>query len=267
MSDFFVEKILSPFYLRWKENCVILQKLAKDNQKDKVRIQKRKKEIIIKIHPGVAFIFNLIFPITIMFTAGFQLHWFFLCFTFGILLLSGRYKRAAKVFIFYAVFWFLHSYTHIQDSTFMKGLSVYLMMFMQFIPCLIMASILIWDYNSTEILSALEPVHLPKSFVVAVTVALRYIPTFKREFGYIKESMRLRGIPYTWKKPISSFSYFLVPQLFRCAGLAGEISAAALTKGITNPIRRTSYYQVRMHRYDYAFLAILCIGVVGICVF
>lgn len=74
MSDFFVEKILSPFYLRWKENCVILQKLAKDNQKDKVRIQKRKKEIIIKIHPGVAFIFNLIFPITIMFTAGFQLH-------------------------------------------------------------------------------------------------------------------------------------------------------------------------------------------------
>ena len=79
----------------------------------------------------------------------------------------------------------------------MKGLSVYLMMFMQFIPCLIMASILIWDYNSTEILSALDPVHLPKSFVVAVTVALRYIPTFKREFDYIKESMRLRGIPYT----------------------------------------------------------------------
>lgn len=43
---------------------------------------------------------------------------------------------------------------------------------------------------------------IPRTLVVAVTITLKYLPTFAREFKYIHESMRLRGIPFTFRHPI-----------------------------------------------------------------
>ena len=104
---------------------------------------------------------------------------------------------------------------------------------------------------------------VPRVLVVAVTITLKYIPTFKREFSYITESMRLRGIGFTWKKPIKSFKYFIIPQLFRCAALAEEVTAAGLVKGIDAPMRRTSYYEEKATFADVAVFALFLIGLAG----
>ena len=122
---------------------------------------------------------------------------------------------------------------------------------------------LISKYNSAQLLSALETMHIPRVLVVAVTITLKYIPTFKREFSYITESMRLRGINFTWKKPVRSFQYFIVPQLFRCAALAEEVTAAGIVKGIDAPMRRSSYYEEKMRITDFMILSIFAIGLAG----
>jgi energy-coupling factor transport system permease protein len=99
--------------------------------------------------------------------------------------------------------------------------------------------------------------------VIAVTITLKYIPTFKREFSYILESMRLRGINFTIKHPIKSFQYFIVPQLFRCAALAEEVTAAGYVKGIDVPVKRTSYFEEKVRVPDVAVLALFLVGLAG----
>ena len=125
-----------------------------------------------------------------------------------------------------------------------------------------MATILFKDYTTAELLSALELLPLPRSLVVAVIITLRYVPTFKREFGYIKESMRLRGIAFSWKRPVESFRYFMVPQLFRCAALAEEVTSAGLVKGIDANIKRTSYYEQQFRKSDGVLMILLISGIV-----
>lgn len=218
----------------------------------------------MKLHPILIFAFNFMVPITLMFPTTANLHYFFLAFSLAVLIISRKYKRCIKLVIVYLVLFAVYHLTLNSDNQLAQLTAVSSLIFIQFIPCFIMATVLICDYTSTEIVSSLELLHLPKTFIVAIAITIRYIPTFRKEFKFIKESMRLRGISYTWKKPIRSFEYFLVPQLFRCANLSDEITAAGLSKGITNPIARTSYYEIRMRAYDYFLLIILILGTIGV---
>ena len=146
----------------------------------------------------------------------------------------------------------------------MRFLAMFFLVFTQTFPCFMMASVLISRYSSAQLLSALEDMHLPRVMVVATTITLKYIPTFAREFKYIKESMRLRGISFTLKKPVTSFRYFVAPQLFRCAALAEEVTAAGMVKGIDAPMRRSSYYEQRFRLSDTLILGTFMIGVAGV---
>lgn len=217
----------------------------------------------MRVNPLVVLLFNLILPICIMFPGNPCQHFFFLGFAALVLLLMGKFARLAG----FAVFYGLLQAISLVCERFADGGGAFFIMFLvimlQFVPCLMMASLLILDYTSSEIISALEPFHLPKSFVVALAILVRYVPTFKREFGLIRESMRLRGVPYTVKRPVRSFEFFLVPQLFRCASLADEITAAGLTRGITNPVRRSSYYNMKMRPGDVLLCAVMLAGMGG----
>ena len=119
------------------------------------------------------------------------------------------------------------------------------------------------DYTTAEILSALESLRLPKSIIIASTITLRYIPTFRTEFSYIKESMRLRGFSFSFLHPIRSFRFFVVPQLFRCMALSEEVTAAGMVKGIDNPNRRSSYYEQKLKFCDLACIILIFAAVIG----
>ena len=174
-----------------------------------------------------------------------------------VLLLEGKIKRT---FIFIALYFAISAGNIFFTDVIRIGyIFIFLSIMMQFLPCLMMATVLFKDYTTAELLSTLERLPLPRSLVVAVIITLRYVPTFKREFVYIKESMRLRGIAFTWKKPVESFKYFIVPQLFRCAALAEEVTSAGLVKGIDANIKRTSYYGQKFRISD-ALLTVLLIG-------
>lgn len=214
----------------------------------------------MKVNPLVVLLFNLILPLCAMFPGNPYQHIFFLSFSSLMLLLAGKWERFLKFVLFYGgIVLAVHLLGYVPGGI-GSFWGMFLAVMLQFIPCFAMASILILDYGPAELISALAPLPLPKSFVVALAVVVRYIPTFKKEFGFIREAMRLRGVPYSLKKPLRSFEFFLVPQLFRCAILADEITAAGLTKGITNPVKRTSYRDMRLRLSDTFFCVILLAG-------
>ncbi|MGP1611814.1 MAG: energy-coupling factor transporter transmembrane component T [Catonella sp.] len=214
----------------------------------------------IKINPSLVLFFNLLIPTLFMFMAAYPLNYILMVFASLVLVIGGKLKRTLILIFIYGLLW---GGNVLFSTVFSIGsLAIFCVLMMQFMPCVMMATILFRDYTTAELLSALERLPLPRNLVVAVIITLRYVPTFKREFGYIKESMRLRGIAFTWKKPIESFRYFIVPQLFRCTVLAEEVTSAGLVKGIDANIRRSSYYEQRFKKSDGLLVILLIIGIV-----
>lgn len=215
----------------------------------------------LKINPIVLIIINIVAPTMYIFMSGKYLQYYLLIFASVLMILMGRFKRLLGFWIVYGLMMEVYYLTMQNKGT--EFLGLFIIVIIQAVPCIALASILVSKYNSAQLLSALETMHIPRVLVVAVTITLKYIPTFRREFTYITESMRLRGIGFTWKQPVKSFQYFIVPQLFRCAALAEEVTAAGLVKGIDAPMRRTSFYEEKASLIDVAVLMIFTLGLAG----
>lgn len=215
----------------------------------------------LKINPIVLIIINIVAPTMYMFVSGKYLQYYLLIFASVLMIIMGRFKRLLSFWIVYGLMMGVYYLTMQNKGT--EFLGLFIIVIIQAVPCIALASILVSKYNSAQLLSALEIMHIPRVLVVAVTITLKYIPTFRREFTYITESMRLRGIGFTWKQPVKSFQYFIVPQLFRCAALAEEVTAAGLVKGIDAPKRRTSFYEEKASLIDVAVLMIFTLGLAG----
>ncbi len=215
----------------------------------------------LRINPVVLILINVIAPSMYIVLNGRYLQYFLLVFASLLLILMKRYKRLVAMFVVYGLMIGIHSVTIMDDRT--KFIGLFFIVLAQSVPCLALASVLVTKYNSAELLAALETLRIPRMMVVAVTITLKYIPTFLREFKLIKESMRLRGIAFTWKKPVSSFQFFVVPQLFRCAALAEEVTAAGMVKGIDAPVRRSSFFEEKVRWSDVALMTIFAMGLAG----
>lgn len=215
----------------------------------------------LKINPIVLIIINIVAPTMYIFMSGKYLQYYLLIFASVLMIMMGRFKRLLGFWIVYGLMMGVYYLTMQNKGT--EFLGLFIIVIIQAVPCIALASILVSKYNSAQLLSALETIHIPRVLVVAVTITLKYIPTFRREFTYITESMRLRGIGFTWKQPVKSFQYFVVPQLFRCAALAEEVTAAGLVKGIDAPMRRTSFYEEKASLIDVAVLMIFTLGLAG----
>ncbi len=215
----------------------------------------------LNVNPIVLILINVIAPTMYIFLSGKYLQIYLLLFASALLLAMGRLKRLVGFWLVYGAMMGIYFLSMQWKGTEFLGLLVIVLI--QSVPCIALASILVSKYNSAQLLSSLEKMRIPRVLVVAVTITLKYVPTFRREFAYITESMRLRGIGFTWKKPIQSFQYFIVPQLFRCAALAEEVTAAGLVKGIDAPMRRSSYYEEKITWVDGLVFLIFVIGLVG----
>ena len=221
------------------------------------------KQPFFKPNPLVLLFFNLYLPTSMLILSSMKLHFFFLGYAFLILFLMKDMKRIIGFALYYGAMFALQSWITI--TNFFQGfISSMLMIGLNFMPCVMVATVLMFDYSASELLSSLEKLHLPRMFIISLTVTLRYIPTFRREFSLIKESMRIRGIDYQLKKPIKSFEFFIVPQLFRCLLLAEELTAAGMVKGISAPIKRTSYHDSRLHLLDWLLMLLLLLGNTGV---
>lgn len=126
-------------------------------------------------------------------------------------------------------------------------------------PCGMLAGITVSTTKVNEFLSAMNKVHISKKVVIPFAIMLRYIPTIREDWHYIKDAMRLRDVSPSFmgfiKKPGMTIECLYVPLLMAASKAADELSIAAVTRGIENPRPRTCLVRIRLHIQDYLVLA------------
>ena len=216
-----------------------------------------------RINPLVLIFYNILIPCILMFVHDKWIPLYFFIVSSLFLLYMKKYKRLCKAIGITILFYLGQQLLMLSNIEVVQFVSMLFMMIVRLMPTYIVALILMYDYQPSEVISALQSIHVPRAFIIALSITLRYIPTFFRELRYINESMRLRGIRFEMKSIVKSFGYFVVPQLFRCLILADELTSAGLCKGIDCTERRTSYYNIRFGIKDALVTVAICLGLVG----
>lgn len=126
---------------------------------------------------------------------------------------------------------------------------------LKFIPVFLLAAWFIATTRIGELIAALERMHIPKQITIPVAVMLRYLPTIRQEFTYLKGTMKLRGISFSLlgclRQPLRMLEYICIPLLMRCLKVADELAASATTRGIEHRGKRSSIRDVRIRPLDW----------------
>lgn len=176
--------------------------------------------------------------------------------SFGIVAWFGQVKTALR---FLAAFLMFFAIRHV-SSSFLEGrvigmvLGMLSFLMLRMLPVLMLGSWLVRTTKINDLIASLEKMKLPASVIIPLAVTLRFMPTIKAEFRYIKNTMKMRGISISLsavvKRPLLTTEYAMVPLLMRSIKVADELSASALTRGLGSHKNRTSYRNVRLNKYD-----------------
>ena len=126
--------------------------------------------------------------------------------------------------------------------------------------CGMLAGLVIATTKVGEFLSATARLHVPKKLTIPIAVMLRYLPTIREDWHYIKDAMRLRDVsPTLWgflKAPAMTVNCIYVPLLTAASKAADELSIASVTRGIENPKPRTCLVKIQMRAADFLSMAL-----------
>ena len=120
------------------------------------------------------------------------------------------------------------------------------------LPGFVMGFYLIDTTSVSEFVAAMERVHAPQGLVIPVSVVFRFFPTVKEEYAAIRDAMKMRGIS-TFRSPMQMLEYRIVPLMISVAKIGEDLSAAALTRGLGAPIKRTNICKIGFGAVDVVF--------------
>lgn len=127
--------------------------------------------------------------------------------------------------------------------------------------CGMLAGLVIRTTKAGEFLSAMARLHVPKKLTIPMAVMLRYLPTIREDWHFIKDAMRLRDVsPTFWgflNAPAMTVHCIYVPLLTAASKAADELSIAAVTRGIESLRPRTCLVEMRMRPADWAVMILL----------
>lgn len=176
---------------------------------------------------------------------------------FILLLSEKRYEKAVLYFIFIGA--------ALSFEIFLVGktqglLNLLVVIFSglntRFVPGLVMGYYVVSTTRIAEFIAAMERMHLPQSIIIPFSVMLRFFPTVRAENSAISDAMRMRGIQPGVKNPGALLEYRLVPLLMCTVKIGEELSAAALTRGLGKPVKRTNICNIGFGVPDCFFLAV-----------
>lgn len=137
-------------------------------------------------------------------------------------------------------------------------------------PAFAMGAYIIHSTKSSEFISAMGRMHITKKITIPISVLFRFLPTMREESAAIQDAMRMREIHFGskkfWNNPLSLVEYRFIPLMISTVKIGDELSAAALTRGLDNPVSRTNITKVGFTSYD-IFTVILCTVVLFISFF
>ncbi|MDD6795599.1 MAG: energy-coupling factor transporter transmembrane component T [Clostridiaceae bacterium] len=126
------------------------------------------------------------------------------------------------------------------------------------VPCFMVGGLIIKTTTLRELILAMRKCKVPQKFIISISVTIRYFPAIKEEISHIRDAMKLKSIPLA-----SRLESLMVPLMMSATSTVEELSEAAVTRGIDNPIKKTSYRNIKLGLIDY--LAMIIGSAVFIC--
>jgi energy-coupling factor transport system permease protein len=182
-----------------------------------------------------------------------------------ICLFSSNHKKSALIYIVVYIF---AKYVQIYILPTATGLAAIILITFSYtasrmLPILMMGYYTITTTKVSEFISSMQKSNIPQDIIIPVSVVFRYIPSVFEEIRSITNAMKMRGFGLTvksLKNPLKLIEFYMVPILISAVKTADELSAASLTRGLSNPEPRTHLLEVKLTKLDYSLLAITFIG-------
>lgn len=99
-------------------------------------------------------------------------------------------------------------------------------------------------------MAAMNRMHMPEGLSISIAVMMRFFPTLSEEYRFIQDAMRMRGIQFGGGKLTQMVEFRMIPLLFSSISIGEELSAAAITRGLGAPVRRTNVCEIGFHKVD-----------------
>ena len=177
---------------------------------------------------------------------------------FGLLLSERRFKTAGKYVVLYVVCFVLERVAlHV-----LSGMPSFLILattsiMTRFAPGIMTGAYLIASTSVSEFICSMERMHITEKIVIPLSVIFRFFPTIREEYGAITDAMKMRGIRMGGENPLLMIEYRLVPLMVSVVKIGDELSAAALTRGLGAPVKRTNICRIGFHIQDVVVI-LLC---------
>lgn len=126
----------------------------------------------------------------------------------------------------------------------------------RYLPGLVMGYYVVTTTKIAELIGAMEGLGLPQKIIIPFAVMLRFIPTVVEENAAINDAMRMRGIRLGGQRPGAMLEYRLIPMMMCTVKIGEELSAAALTRGLGRPVKRTNICSIGFGLMDWLIMVI-----------
>ncbi len=180
---------------------------------------------------------------------------------FVLILSEHRFKTAGKYLLLYVACFALERIALV----YLSGLLSFIVMAVtsimtRFAPGIMTGAWLISSTSVSEFIGAMERMHITEKIVIPMSVIFRFFPTISEEYQAIRDAMKMRGIRFGGRHPLLMVEYRLVPLMVSVVKIGDELSAAALTRGLGAPVKRTNVCQIGFHFQDVVAIlfCILC---------
>lgn len=178
-----------------------------------------------------------------------------------LILVSGSFRSAVKwAFAFTCILFLQWVVLPASPRIIATSFSIFANYSRRMFPCLMVGGLLIHTVSLREFIVGLRALHVPQKLIIPISVTLRYFPAIKEEAGYIRDAMRLRNIRGPQKAEA-----FIVPLMVSATATAEELSAAAVTRGIEDPAKKTSLVELHISIWDWVFVILAAIFLAAAC--
>ena len=175
--------------------------------------------------------------------------------------LSGKWWYALRGIIVYALICAVTVWSMgVMTGTWRTMFVAFLGLVHKVYACGMLAGVVVSTTKVGEFLSAMARLRVPKKLTIPLAVMLRYLPTIREDWHYIKDAMRLRDVSPSFtgflRSPAMTVNCIYVPLLTAASKAADELSVASVTRGIENPKPRTCLVKIRIRAADFAAMAL-----------
>ncbi|MDR2786322.1 MAG: energy-coupling factor transporter transmembrane protein EcfT [Treponema sp.] len=136
--------------------------------------------------------------------------------------------------------------------------------FSRFMPGIMMGYFLVTTTTVSQFMAVMGRMRISEKITIPLSVMFRFFPTVGEEYAAISDAMRMRGISLAGGNPLAMLEYRLVPMMICCVKIGEELSAAALTRGLGAPVKRTNLGKIGFHVQD---IVVILMCLVSLAVF